>query len=92
MNILSEQQILENLKNLNGWNYEKNSIHKIFELKNFSEAVSFVVKVGFESEKNDHHPDLFLHGWNKVTVTLSTHSEGGVTQKDFKLAQLIDKV
>ncbi len=92
MILLNENEILENLKNLSGWNYENNSIRKIFVLKNFSEAVSFIVKIGFEAEKIDHHPDLFLHEWNKVAVALSTHNSGGVTRNDFKLAQLIDKV
>jgi 4a-hydroxytetrahydrobiopterin dehydratase len=59
MSLLSEQQILNNLKNINGWNYENNSIHKIFVHKNFSDAVAFIVKVGIESEKIDHHPDCY---------------------------------
>jgi 4a-hydroxytetrahydrobiopterin dehydratase len=92
MSVLKDEIIKEKLKNLSGWNYENNSIRKEFTLKDFSDAVVLVVKIGFEAEKKDHHPDLLLHGWNKVTVTLSTHSEGGVTEKDINLAHQINKL
>ena len=48
--------------------------------------------MGGEAEKMNHHPDIFLHSWNKVKITISTHSEGGVTEKDFRLAEIIDKL
>ena len=50
------------------------------------------MKVGIESEKADHHPDILLHSWNKVKVRLSTHSEGGITIKDTQLAETIDNL
>lgn len=92
MSVLKDEIIKEKLKNLSGWNYENNSIRKEFTLKDFSDAVALIIKIGFEAEKKDHHPDLLLHGWNKVTVTLSTHSEGGVTEKDINLAHQINKL
>lgn len=71
---------------------ENNSIQKEFVLKNFSDALAFVLKIGIEAEKMDHHPDLLLYGWNKVKVVLSTHSVGGISDNDFKLAQQIDNI
>ena len=92
MKLLSSEEIKEKLEILNGWFYIDGSIVKEFKLKSFSDAVAFLVKVGFEAEKMEHHPDLLLHSWNKLKITLSTHSEGGVTENDFNLAQTIDTI
>jgi 4a-hydroxytetrahydrobiopterin dehydratase len=92
MKTLSRNYIKDKLATLNGWTYSKKSIHKEFELKNFPDAVAFIVKIGFEAEKMDHHPDLLLHSWNKVKITLSTHSEGGVTENDINLAHKINSI
>ena len=92
MEILSESKINEKLTNLKGWEYKNNLIGKEYELKNFKEALSFVNKVGELAEEMDHHPDIFLHSWNKVKITISTHSAGGVTENDFKLAEKIEKI
>ena len=92
MQRLTENLIKDKLGNLKGWNLERNSILKEFELKNFADALAFIVKIGIEAEKMDHHPDLLLHGWNKVKVTLSTHSAAGITENDFNLAQQIEKI
>lgn len=75
-----------------GWLIKETSLKKTFEMKNFAEALAFVNKIGELAERMDHHPDILLHGWNKVMVTLSTHSEGGITQKDIELAEQIDKL
>ena len=69
---------------------EGNQIAKLFQLKDFAEALAFVNKVGAEAEKMNHHPDIFIHSWNKVKITISTHSEGGITKKDFQLAEKIE--
>ena len=90
MPTLNESAINEKLQALNSWNYENNMIGKEYELKDFKSALSFINNVGEEAEKMDHHPDIFLHSWNKVKITISTHSEGGVTQKDFSLASKIE--
>ena len=91
MNKLNQDQINSNLKNLLGWIFENESISKQFQFKDFIEALSFVNAVGLESEKMDHHPDILMFGWNKVKITISTHSAGGVTEKDFSLASKIEE-
>lgn len=90
MSKLSQDQINSDLLKLSGWSFENNSIQKQFQLKDFIEALSFVNSVGMESEKMDHHPDILMFAWNKVKITISTHSAGGVTEKDFSLAQKIE--
>ncbi|PKL82116.1 MAG: 4a-hydroxytetrahydrobiopterin dehydratase [Ignavibacteriae bacterium HGW-Ignavibacteriae-3] len=92
MNVLSPEEISNKIESLNGWFFLDNSISKEFKLKSFADAVAFLVKVSFEAEKLDHHPDLLLHSWNKLKITLSTHSKGGVTDNDFSLAQTIDSI
>lgn len=91
MSRLNQDQINSNLSKLSGWSFESNSIHKQFQLKDFIEALSFVNAVGMESEKMDHHPDILMFAWNKVKITISTHSAGGVTEKDFSLAKKIEE-
>lgn len=92
MALLSEAEIVNRLNNYQGWNYSGDSIFKEFTRDNFADAVAFFVKIAFESEKADHHPDIKLHSWNKLTVTLSTHSEKGVTEKDFFLLTKIENI
>ena len=91
MNKLNKDQIDSNLSKFSGWSFENDSISKQFQFKDFIEALSFVNAVGLESEKLDHHPDILMFAWNKVKITISTHSEGGVTDKDFSLAQKIEE-
>ncbi len=92
MKLIDSSDISKYLSQLNGWFYVDNSIEKEFKLKTFSDAIAFIVKIGIEAEKIDHHPDLLLHSWNKVKIVLSTHSVGGVSEDDFKLAQTIDEI
>jgi len=70
------------------WAKKGNEIMRCFEFKDFGEALKFVNKVGRLAEKANHHPDIDIR-WNKVTLKLSTHSEGGLTEKDFQLAHKI---
>lgn len=91
MSKLNQDQINTNLSKLSGWIFENESILKQFQFKDFIEALSFVNAVGLESEKMDHHPDILMFGWNKVKITISTHSAGGVTEKDFSLASKIEE-
>jgi len=90
MTLLNQDEITKNLSSLSGWELEGNQIAKLFQLKDFVEALSFVNKVGAKAKKMDHHPDIFIHSWNKVRITISTHSEGGITKKDFQLAEKIE--
>ena len=90
MPLLTQDEISKNLSSLSGWVQEEKQIAKQFQLKDFEEALNFVNKVGAEAEKLNHHPDIFIHSWNKVKITISTHSEGGITNKDFQLAEKIE--
>jgi 4a-hydroxytetrahydrobiopterin dehydratase len=90
MPTLTQDEITKNLSSLSDWMQEENQIAKDFQFKDFAEALTFVNKVGAEAEKMDHHPDIFIHSWNKVKITISTHSEGGITKKDFQLAENIE--
>lgn len=91
MALLSEEKIGEELRDLEGWEQKGNEIVKQFKFKNFVESVGFVNKTAILAEKADHHPDILIQ-YNKVNLTLSTHSEGGLTEKDFNLAHEIEKV
>jgi 4a-hydroxytetrahydrobiopterin dehydratase len=92
MQVLTQSNINEKLGKLKGWNFSNNQIEKEYELKDFKEALNFINKIGDEAEAMDHHPDIFLHSWNKVKISISTHSVGGVTENDFKLAGKIESI
>jgi len=89
--IYNESTILEKIKDLNGWDLKDNHLEKAYVFKNFTEALGFIVQVGCLSEKQNHHAEIW-NVYNKVTLRLSTHDAGGVTDKDFKLAESIDKL
>src|SRR5215210_8986840 len=72
----------ERLQKLPGWELEGDVIARQFTFAGFPDAVAFVVRLGFTAEAADHHPDLLV-SYKRVTVTYTTHSEGGLTQKDF---------
>jgi 4a-hydroxytetrahydrobiopterin dehydratase len=91
MSKMNQEQIKLNLAKFSGWSFENESISKQFQFKDFIEALSFVNAIGLEAEKMDHHPDILMFAWNKVKITISTHSAGGVTEKDFSLAQKIEE-
>jgi 4a-hydroxytetrahydrobiopterin dehydratase len=80
------------LKNVKGWELvdDNKKIQKDFVLNNFVEAVDFVNKVAEIAETEDHHPDLFVHSYKKLRITLSTHAIGGLSENDFILAAKID--
>lgn len=91
MALLSEAEIEEGLGGLKGWERRGNEIVKVYKNKNFIESVGFVNKVAILAEKADHHPDILIQ-YKNVTLTLSTHSKGGLTEKDFMLAGQIDSL
>lgn len=91
MALLSKTEINERLNGLNGWNLKDNEITKKFQNKDFIGSIGFVTRVAVLAEKADHHPDILIQ-YKNVTLTLSTHSEGGLTEKDFKLAAEIEGV
>lgn len=94
MAVLKPEEIRKRAAKLPGsvWKAGKSAIHADFTFANFSAALAFVVRTGLEAEKADHHPDILMHGYKRVKVTLSTHSEGGVTKKDFALAEKISEL
>ena len=75
---------------MSDWREEGTALVRDFEFRNFVDALAFVNRVGEEAEEVNHHPDILVHGWNKVRLTLSTHSEGRVTDADHALAGRID--
>jgi 4a-hydroxytetrahydrobiopterin dehydratase len=89
MPLLSQEQVAKEMQTLRGWSHTGNEISKVFELKDFVHSMGFVNSVALLAEKANHHPDIDIR-WNKVTLTLSTHSAGGLTEKDFNLAKAVD--
>lgn len=88
---LSTTEIQQKLKELNGWQLADGTIKKQYVFESFILAVQFVNRVAGKAEAADHHPDITIH-YRKVTLALSTHFEGGLTEKDFALAKQIDTV
>ena len=89
MALLSDSEVEERLAGLPGWERRGDAISKQFERGDFVGSVKFVESLVGPAEEMNHHPDLEI-SWSKVTVTLSTHSEGGLTENDFTLAAQID--
>lgn len=90
--ILTAEEINSHFNTLSNWSFENNSLVINFSGRDFIQIIGLVNQIALVSEKADHHPDLFIHGWNKLKISISTHSEGGVTQKDFDLAKKIDQL
>lgn len=90
MNKLTETEVAEHLQSRDNWTEASNAIQRTFQFKDFVEAMRFVNACADEAERVQHHPDLLIR-YNKVTVTLSTHDAGGVTEKDFAFAAFADQ-
>ena len=86
---LEEEQIEEQLSALEGWNREADAIVAEHECGDFAGSVDFVNRILPVAEEMNHHPDLAI-SWATVTITITTHSEGGLTDNDFELAKRID--
>ena len=86
---LTEQEIAAGLEKLPGWSREGNAIRRGYTFSTFAEGIRFVDRVATEADRADHHPDIDVR-WTMVTMTLSTHSAGGLTRKDLALAAAID--
>ena len=74
------------------WREESGSLVRDFEFSDFAAAMAFVNRVADVAEEANHHPDILIHGWNKVRLTLSTHAEGRVTDNDHRLAKQVDSL
>jgi 4a-hydroxytetrahydrobiopterin dehydratase len=91
MTALADQEVEERLAG-SDWRREGQAIVREWTFADFSEAIAFVDKVAETAEAANHHPDIHVHGWNKVRLDLSTHSEGGLTAADFAMAARIDSL
>jgi 4a-hydroxytetrahydrobiopterin dehydratase len=86
---LNDQEIEERLTGVDGWERSGDAIVKRFDNGDFTGSVEFVNRLTPEAEDMNHHPDLEI-SWKDVTVTITSHSEGGLTENDFELARRID--
>jgi 4a-hydroxytetrahydrobiopterin dehydratase len=91
MGTLSREDIQQRMTTLNGWTLEGDAIKKQFTFRDFPEAVHFVDRLVPGAEAADHHPDIQIN-YKRVTLAFSTHSEGGLTEKDFDGARMADRV
>ena len=86
---LSEEQISAQLAGVDGWTRDGDTIRKQYTLGGFPDAIAFVTRLAFDAEAADHHPDIFIN-YKRVMISFTTHSEGGLTQKDFEGAKQVD--
>ncbi len=91
MEALNTSEIEKGLQELEGWEYNENALETTFEFQNFKEAFTLMTRIAFECEALNHHPD-WTNVYNRLHIRLSTHDAGGVTEKDFKLARLIEEL
>ena len=88
---LSRTEVEQRIKGLNGWALDGNAIRKQYTFANFLDAIAFVNRLAPKAEAADHHPDILVN-YKRVTLTYSTHSEGGLTIKDFEGAAAADRL
>ena len=91
MATLSRAEAEQRIKSLSGWTLEGDAIRKKYMFKDFLDAIAFVNRLAPEAEAADHHPDILIN-YKRVTLTYSTHSEGGLTEKDFEGAKMADRL
>ncbi len=91
MKLLTDTQINQALQKLEGWEFVDNAIETTLEFTNFKEAFTVMTRIAFEAEAMQHHPE-WTNVYNQITIKLSTHDAGGVTEKDIDLALIIDQI
>jgi 4a-hydroxytetrahydrobiopterin dehydratase len=91
MAVLSDDEVRRRLSDLQGWERDGDAIKRQFKFEDFQASVDFVNRITPAAEDMSHHPDISI-SWNTVDLTLSTHSEGGLTENDFELAQQINQL
>ena len=91
MDRLSDEEIIAELENV-AWKRDGDAIVLDRKFKDFAEAMEFVNRVAGAAEEADHHPDILVHGWNRVRLTLYTHTVEGLTAADFAMARTIDEL
>ena len=88
---LTDPQVAQAATTVPAWTQSGSSITRTFEFKDFPRAIEFVNQVARIAEEAWHHPDIDIR-WNKVTLVLTTHDQGGLTERDFSLARLFDRL
>ena len=88
---LSELEITEELKKLEGWEIKDNKLHKEIQFESFNQAFGFMTRAAMEIEKMNHHPEWF-NVYNRITVDLTTHDAGGITNNDVNLARILNSL
>ena len=91
MPALNTKQVNLHLKAIPNWSKRAQTIVRTFKFEGFLNSIDFVNRIAKRAEKRNHHPDIDIR-FNKVTLTLTTHDEGGITEKDFSLARQCDEV
>jgi 4a-hydroxytetrahydrobiopterin dehydratase len=91
MALLSEEDVAERLRD-SAWERDGDEIAREWKFDDFAAAMAFVNRVAEAAEEANHHPDILLHGWNRVLLSLMTHSEGGLTENDFAMAARFDEL
>lgn len=89
--LLADDDIASRL-NGSDWRHEGDEIVREWKFEDFAAAVAFVNRVAEAAEEANHHPDILIHGWNKVRLSLTNHSAGGLTDADFEMAGRIDRL
>ena len=87
--VLSDEQIATRLEGLD-WQRDGNEIVRDWTFDDFAAAMAFANRVAEAAEEANHHPDILIHGWNKVRLSLTNHSAGGLTDVDFEMARRFD--
>ena len=87
--LLNDDEIATRLRRL-PWEREGDAIVREWRFEDFAEAIAFVNRVAEAAEEANHHPDIFVHGWNKVKLSMTNHSAGGLTETDFSMASRFD--
>ena len=88
---LSESSIEEKLENLPGWSVKNDKLYKEFQFNDFNQAFGFMTRAAMEIEKMNHHPEWF-NVYNRITVELTTHDAGGITDNDVNLARILNSL
>jgi 4a-hydroxytetrahydrobiopterin dehydratase len=91
MKNLTKSEIEEKIKDLEYWDYIDDVLYSSLDFKNFTDAFAMMTRIAFEAERMNHHPE-WTNTYNNLSISLSTHSTRGVTEKDFELAQAIENI
>ena len=88
---LSQNEIVKELEKLPGWSLKNDKLHKEFQFDNFNQAFGFMTRAAMEIEKMNHHPEWF-NVYNRISVELTTHDAGGITDNDVNLARILNSL